>query len=1202
MKESNIAASNIIEYWRLIEFLNQKAFPIQSKSDRELRMKASKGEKLRSKMITLYERISLAEDIKVILRNEGNLTNQFPITGSSIHVLVGKIDRQSIIDTFFQKFTEKESVEKTNEKICLFSLKVNSEGTYTKSSFRVSPLLWGLAICCKYPNTIKTQLSLDAYQKTMDTIEEIFFKDKEDIVVDQSVLESIHNYICRVFVRINMPDAKVPFEGTLIYTCFKTREEFEKKDDTLEDISELMTGFFQKDYEMILHNLQNNISTSGFLEYITILHNKGNLEEIKSKRYNIRENNNLIAEYLDPIYTPMGKWPSKFAPALMQQIAINLYLDNKSKCFSVNGPPGTGKTTLLKEIVAHNVVERALMLTKYSKADDAFIPKKFNDGNKVNKGYDKDINKYHSLREPKIADYNMLVTSSNNAAVENITKELPNYKGIVSSLDADGMEEINDLFNQAKDHKKLTFKYTGFDSKGTSKEYEATKKDIYFSSLAHHLKNSRDDLQEVEVFSEWGLISAPLGKRANLNNYYFKVMKPIMKHIKKHKMANRIEFDCAKTDFIEQYKRVEKIQQALSKSSRISERNEEALKDVELQKRKCSQHIENVESRLAISKKNSATIQEQVASNQCQCLLMKKQIQNEESNWRSIKGEQERILRELELQKSIVMELEDKRKPHEILLGKWIKSQRMTEIQEKKNEIAKSNKVKHDIDIKESKQRKQIKLKELELTIAEDRLKNSVEKRRQEEKVAQRYFNDIQRNLENIRALNQSKVEIKEIFQAEMKNLKTNLSMVVDAEFFNQLHSQDEEARLSVQLSNPWISDCYNREREKLFYRALQVNKYFILSSQCVRENLINLGYLWQFEKNSEKENCHFSIKDKKSAYIHLLNTIFLITPVISTTFASVSRFLANIEEPDSLGQLIVDEAGQATPQMAAGALWRFKKAIIVGDPKQVEPIVTDDIRMLMELFADEELVNYKDRTISVQSFADNINRVGAYLPSSEREEDDWVGCPLLIHRRCLNPMFHISNQLSYDNTMLCKTIEPKQEVADKLVYRQSRWLNILGKERGNKNHHVDEQASEALKIIERAFEKQSGCADIFVISPFSSVITGFIQHASKSDVLKSLGKDDLDSWLNNNCGTVHRFQGKEANEVIFLLGCDATAKGAVNWVNDNIVNVAVTRAKYRLYVIGDETLWRQNQSVALIQRNTAEQKSTKRVGMFAKV
>ena len=70
--------------------------------------------------------------------------------------------------------------------------------------------------------------------------------------------------------------------------------------------------------------------------------------------------------------------------------------------------------------------------------------------------------------------------------------------------------------------------------------------------------------------------------------------------------------------------------------------------------------------------------------------------------------------------------------------------------------------------------------------------------------------------------------------------------------------------------------------------------------------------------------------------------------------------------------------------------------------------------------------------------------------------------------------------------------------------------------------------------------------------------------------------------WLKKNVGTVHTFQGKEANEVIFLLGCDKSpeARGAIKWVNENIVNVAVTRAKYRLYVIGDEQAWQNSTCV----------------------
>lgn len=50
-----------------------------------------------------------------------------------------------------------------------------------------------------------------------------------------------------------------------------------------------------------------------------------------------------------------------------------------------------------------------------------------------------------------------------------------------------------------------------------------------------------------------------------------------------------------------------------------------------------------------------------------------------------------------------------------------------------------------------------------------------------------------------------------------------------------------------------------------------------------------------------------------------------------------------------------------------------------------------------------------------------------------------------------------------------------------------------------------------------------------------------------------------------------------------FLLGCDASkdAEGAIHWVNTNIVNVAVTRAKYRVYIIGDYEAWKKSDCIS---------------------
>lgn len=60
----------------------------------------------------------------------------------------------------------------------------------------------------------------------------------------------------------------------------------------------------------------------------------------------------------------------------------------EKRYFSINGPPGTGKTTLLKEIVVSNVIERAKLLVEFDKPDQAFSIAEFkNPCDQYNRSY-----------------------------------------------------------------------------------------------------------------------------------------------------------------------------------------------------------------------------------------------------------------------------------------------------------------------------------------------------------------------------------------------------------------------------------------------------------------------------------------------------------------------------------------------------------------------------------------------------------------------------------------------------------------------------------------------------------------------------------------------------------------------------------------------------------------------------------------------
>jgi superfamily I DNA and/or RNA helicase len=103
----------------------------------------------------------------------------------------------------------------------------------------------------------------------------------------------------------------------------------------------------------------------------------------------------------------------------------------------------------------------------------------------------------------------------------------------------------------------------------------------------------------------------------------------------------------------------------------------------------------------------------------------------------------------------------------------------------------------------------------------------------------------------------------------------------------------------------------------------------------------------------------------------------------------------------------------------------------------------------------------------------------------------------------------------------------------------------------------------------------------LYIISPFKKIKQALIESLSdmkawKAQGIATLSKDDLGKWCQTSIGTVHTFQGKEEHIVWMVLGCDRRGAGAVSWAasKPNILNVALTRAKRRFFMIGDMELW----------------------------
>ena len=352
--------------------------------------------------------------------------------------------------------------------------------------------------------------------------------------------------------------------------------------------------------------------------------------------------------------------------------------------------------------------------------------------------------------------------------------------------------------------------------------------------------------------------------------------------------------------------------------------------------------------------------------------------------------------------------------------------------------------------------------------------------------------------------------------------------------------------------SAPWADAEFTAARTELFLAALALHKALILAeAPTFRRNLSALMDILGGKG-----------RPSDAATLAVWQTFFLVVPVVSTTFASVDRLFGGLGR-ESLGWLFVDEAGQAQPQYAVGALWRARRAVIVGDPLQLKPVVTlpwGGQRALLREFGVGE--QWAPSRTSVQQVADRLAEHGTALPGPASDEPVWVGTPLRVHRRCDRPMFDISNQIAYDGLMVFGT-------PDRPAFRDRNvWCDI--KSATSNGHWIPAEGAELRSVLSQLRDAGVPAAQIRVISPFRMIV-GQAMKVHES-VFPEVSGPDRENWV----GTVHVMQGKEADVVVLVLGGDPDRPGAREFATrePNLLNVAVTRAKRRLYVIGNRDTW----------------------------
>lgn len=188
--------------------------------------------------------------------------------------------------------------------------------------------------------------------------------------------------------------------------------------------SPLLGSFFLKDLSMAAGLVRAGKAPLNLQRYLGVTS--------PAKHHDVLRETAHVAEAVAPPRMPSGRWPSKGRHALvtLQQMAVNVAAGSDGAALvPVNGPPGTGKTTLLRDLVADLVVKRANAMCGFDDPERAFTP-----GAEIRLSNAK---VRLSRVDPKLRGFEMVVASSNNAAVENVSKALPTLDAVAT--DAPGL-------------------------------------------------------------------------------------------------------------------------------------------------------------------------------------------------------------------------------------------------------------------------------------------------------------------------------------------------------------------------------------------------------------------------------------------------------------------------------------------------------------------------------------------------------------------------------------------------------------------------------------------------------------------------------------------------------------------------------------------------------------------------------------------
>lgn len=901
-------------------------------------------------------------------------------------------------------------------------------------------------------------------------------------VIDANINTATINTILSMLLNKEIADVSIEYEDAVVTYSKEIKSSIDSG-----DIEHVIDLFYTKLSEYIdncltRENIKNISRINNFYnmnqEYIISLDEltddaiKNIKEDIELLKKLIECDNyipNLLGKYLNGsvkkkninnskyIKTHMGNYKSDYGVGQGQYKIANSINDND--LIAVEGPPGTGKTSLLKEIIANKIVERANLILE-----------NWNQGFTETSYYGTKYYKMGWYNEDEKTIKSIVVSSKNGEAIENVGTEI--------NKDIKYMLPI-------------------------SRRYRRTQR-------------LKDGSKYKEISQYKGIICLPLGKQDNVQDFRDFLYQKFLPTLEKlqNKDNAMIVIEKVKDKYQKKQKEVKEYENFLLKLSQIKSccyKTEESLE----------KDKENNENKLENIKLEVADLSEKLKQKEAELNLRAEKM--EKIN-QKIKESQQKIIEYKITSKNLEERKSDFERINKNLFIRLINFK-----------IYNANKnIDFNKEIIEVQVAKETENRQIEQYIKE---KSKLEKEIDKLNIQYKNIKDKSQNLKN-----------------EYDKTKNKLAEINLIEKFNEKNENkywDYSSMLEI-----YCKSYLNQLNQELFQLALKLNEaYIIKNGKEISENLKLFlseeqpAYICQrFYDSTDIYN-----EKKQEGIRNLWNTLFLCFPVVTTTLDSFCKRCFQLI-PEYIDLELIDESGQILPHNLVSALYRAKKAVIVGDVNQIEPIYSNINR---SFYQNQKAIGEVFDDIKIDG-----NSVQALANKNTDILSDEKNIILNDHYRCEKNIINFSNKNVYENKLNMHV----KDNFNKIFLNNMIALDVRGKrtksseyqKSKNENKVEVEACIQTIKYIKEQDKKEPSIA---IVTPFKEQ-----KHLLESR-LKREGLTDV------KVGTVHAFQGKEKDYIIFTPTIDALEpKWAVKFIGDkcNMLNVAVTRAKKQFIYIGN--------------------------------